>query len=82
MVQITNILNGWNNYFNKDAVVEKVANQRAEFCAKCPFAVESIFTIFVKDELREIEGLICTICNCPLSAKIRSKNETCPEKLW
>ena len=82
MAQITNILNGWNNYFNKDAVVEKVANQRAEFCAKCPFAVESIFTIFVKDELKEIEGLICTRCNCPLSAKIRSKNETCPEKLW
>ena len=82
MVQITNILNGWNNYFNKDAVVEKVANQRAEFCAKCPFAVESIFTIFVNDELKEIEGLICKRCNCPLSAKIRSIKETCPEKLW
>ena len=82
MAQISNILNGWNNYFNKDAVVEKVANKRAEFCAKCPFAVESIFTIFVKDELKEIEGLVCSRCNCPLSAKIRSINETCPEKLW
>ena len=82
MVRVFNILNGWNNYFNKDAVVEKIAEARAEICAKCPFAIESIFTIFVKDDFQEIEGMICQRCKCPLSSKIRSINEKCPEELW
>jgi len=82
MIKITNILNGWHNYLKKDMVVEKVANERAEICARCPFAVEKTLLIFVKDDLKEIEGMACERCHCPLSAKIRAKAETCPEGLW
>lgn len=81
-MQIAKILNGWNNYFNKDAVIEKVANERAEICARCPFAVEKKLLIFVKDDFKDIEGMACERCNCPISAKIRSIKETCPEGLW
>ena len=55
MVRVTNILNGWKNYLVKDEVAEKIANQRAELCAKCPFAVEKKLLYFVKDEFKEIE---------------------------
>lgn len=82
MAQVSNILNGWKNYFIEDEVVEKIAEQRAELCARCPFAVNKKMLIFVKDDFKEIEGMACERCNCPLSAKIRSKNENCPEKLW
>ena len=81
-MRIANILNGWRNYFVENEVTEKIANQRAEICARCPFAVEKKLLIFVKDDLKEIEGMACERCHCPLSAKIRSTNETCPEELW
>jgi len=82
MVRISNILNGWKNYFIEDEVAEKIAEERAQFCAKCPFAIEKKLLIFVKDDLEEIEGMACARCDCPLSAKLRSANEKCPEKLW
>jgi predicted PP-loop superfamily ATPase len=76
------ILNGWKNYIDKSEVVEKVAEQRAEICGRCPFAVEKKILIFVKDDFKEVEGMACNRCDCPLSMKIRSINESCPEKLW
>lgn len=82
MGQISNILNGWKNYFIEDSVVEKIAEERAQICVKCPFAVEKKLLIFVKDDLEEVEGMACARCDCPLSAKIRSVKESCPEKLW
>lgn len=80
--KINNILNGWHNLLIKDEVVEKVAEARAEICVKCPFAVHKTLLIFVKDDFKEIEGMACERCNCPLSAKLRSVNEKCPEDLW
>ena len=76
------ILNGWKNYAIKSEVVEKVAEERAEICGRCPFAQEKLLLIFVKDDFKEVEGMACTRCDCPLSMKIRSINENCPEKLW
>jgi hypothetical protein len=79
---VSNILNGWYHLAIKDETTEKEAERRAEICARCPFAVSKTLLIFVKDDLKEIEGMACERCSCPLSAKIRSTNETCPEKLW
>jgi ribosomal protein L37E len=76
------IFNGWYNLLTKDKVAEKVAEERAQICARCPFAVEKTLLIFVKDDLEEIEGMACERCGCPLSAKLRSINEKCPENLW
>jgi len=81
-LHLDKILNGWKNYFVKSEVVEKVAEQRAEICARCPFAIEKNLLIFVKDDLKEVEGFACSRCDCPLSAKIRSITEKCPEGLW
>lgn len=82
MGQLTNILNGWKNFIVKSEVTEKLAEQRAEFCVKCPFAVEKYLLTFIEDRITEVQGFECTRCGCPISAKIRSTNEKCPEELW
>lgn len=82
MINIINILKGWENFLDKSEVSENVAKSRAEICSTCPFAKHSKLIAFIKDDLKEIEGFKCTKCSCPLSAKLRSLNETCPDGRW
>lgn len=83
MGQIFNILNGWQNFISKSEVTELLAVERAKHCNDCEHKVFSkTISSFVKDELIEVSGFICGKCSCPLSAKIRSKNEKCPIKKW
>lgn len=81
---IKDILNGWKNYLVDDPVVEEVAKERAAICADCSSAKEGKFTAVLKDyKLHEIQGKYCDAClRCPLSAKVRSENETCPREKW
>ena len=81
-MQISNILNGWQNFIAKSEVSEKLAKERAAECAKCTHAKEGKILAFIKDDLKEIEGYYCDLCKCPLSAKVRSQNENCEDKLW
>lgn len=82
MYNIINILDGWKNFMDKSEVTEDLARKRAAHCAKCPKAKKGKLTAFLNDDLVEIQGYRCTICHCPLSAKLRSKLETCPLKKW
>lgn len=82
MLNIKNILNGWQNFIFKNEVTEKLAEIRAEHCAKCPHLKYGSMLSMVKDELKEIESHYCGKCTCPISAKIRTQNETCPISLW
>jgi hypothetical protein len=81
-MQISNILNGWQNFLAKSEVTESLAEHRAVNCLVCPYLKKGKLLAFIKDDLKEIEGHYCDICKCPLSAKIRSKNETCPLGEW
>ena len=81
-MQISNILNGWQNFIAKSEVSEKLAKERAAECAKCTHAKNGKLLALIKDDLKEIEGCYCDLCKCPLSAKVRSKNENCEDKLW
>ncbi|MCR5863066.1 hypothetical protein LRS05_13430 [Flavobacterium sp. J372] len=78
---INQILNGWKNFLDKSEVVEEVAKSRAKICAACASAKQGRLLAFIKDSLKEIEGAYCSICSCPLSAKIRS-NDICPDNKW
>ena len=87
MNKISNILNGWENFIEKSEVTEVIAKKRASKCNNCSFKKYSkTIKAFVKDDLIEVEGYVCLKCpsliKCPLSAKIRSVNETCPLNLW
>jgi hypothetical protein len=74
-------LNGWKNYIDKSEVTENLAKQRAAICSACPCAKYGKLLAFVKDSLKEVEGAYCSLCSCPLSAKVRS-TDICPENKW
>ena len=80
---IKDILNGWKNYIIADPVIDQEAKPKAEICSNCKFAKKGKFTAVLRDyKLHEIEGHYCSKCTCPLSAKVRSKNEQCPIGKW
>lgn len=81
MAKIENILSGWKNFIDKSEVIEEEATRRADICSACPHAKEGKLLAFIKDSLQEIQGHYCSICNCPLSAKVRS-NDVCPKEKW
>ena len=83
-LKLANIVNGWANLFIDDPVVEEIAMARANICAKCPFAELSggVYSVIVDNKTTQIQGMKCNKCGCPLSAKVRSKNDYCPEGKW
>jgi hypothetical protein len=60
------IIEGWGNYIFPKPEIEETAKHRARICAVCGQN---------KDEW-------CAICKCYIPAKVRSRTEQCPEKLW
>jgi hypothetical protein len=78
---IKDILSGWKNFIDKSEVTEKIAEQRSKICAICEHNKKGILTAFINDRLTEIQGRYCDDCGgCPLSAKVRTKNDIC--KKW
>lgn len=81
MGQISNIISGWKKYIKGELTDDEM--ERAKKCAVCPHAVVGVYEKFMPDNsLKEIEGLKCGKCDCPLSTKIRSANEYCPIGKW
>lgn len=82
--KLQNIVNGWYHLAIQNPVVEKVAMERANICATCPFAEMSsgVHTIVIDNKTTHIRGLKCTKCGCPLSAKVRSSKDYCPIGRW
>lgn len=81
MAQISNILQGWKKYINGDTTDEE--RRRAEICSECEHATVGTYEKLMKDfELKKVQGFKCGKCHCPLSTKIRSKNEKCPAGKW
>jgi len=67
------ILEGWTNYTFKSETVELLAKDKATICATCENARISIWDDVLPDAtLKEVEGMVCGICNCPLSTLLRS----------
>lgn len=80
-MKIVNIAQGWNLYLNDEN--NTLAKGRSEKCQECPDAIVGTFEKFMPDKtLKQIQGLKCDVCKCPLSAKLRSPNETCPKGKW
>ena len=81
--KLNSIFHGWKNYAFPDASVEKLAKERAEVCGKCDSAVYGTYEKLMKDfSLKEVQGMKCNECGCPLSTKLRSVEEECPLKKW
>ena len=80
--KVSKILDGWQNFMVKSEVTEDLARQRALHCLKCDELKKGGILSMLKDSFVEIQGYKCGICQCPLSAKLRSINETCPINKW
>jgi len=81
MWRISKIANGWKNYLSGTTTEEE--RRRAAICKACPHAIMGTWEKLLPDfELKEVQGLKCNICKCPLAAKIRSTNEKCPLNKW
>ena len=64
--KLNNIVSGWKNVFVPDEEVEKVAIQRLAICEDCPHK----------------KLMVCTLCGCPLKAKSRAMDDSCPDGRW
>jgi len=76
------ILSGWEAFMNKSEVTEKLAKERAVICSGCEHAVKSKLVGLMGDDIVEVQGYKCSVCSCPLSAKIRQSIEPCPVGKW
>jgi len=76
------IINGWANYIFEKPEIELMAMERAKACSKCEHASHAAILDFFEDEVKEIKGMVCDFCDCPLSTKLRSIEEKCPLGLW
>lgn len=84
--KLRSILSGWKNYVFESEDISITARLRAIECAKCDQAVSSWYAELIDDKIQDVQGLICNGCGgpikCPLSTKLRSKDEKCPKNLW
>lgn len=82
-IVLSNIVEGFGNLTFPDKNTELLAHSRAAICASCPFAVKTgIYSIVADNRTKQIQGMKCDRCGCNLSAKVRSKNDSCPEGKW
>lgn len=81
---LSNIIDGWYNLLIPNQTSEELALQRAKICAHCPEAVmdTAVHTIVVDNKTKNVRGLKCGVCHCPLSAKVRSSQDRCPLGKW
>ena len=79
MTKATTIIKAWSEVLKGTTTDEH--RRRSAICKTCPMAQHRKFLNLVGDELTETKGMICKMCGCPLSAKIRS-DETCPLGKW
>lgn len=81
MGQLYNITQGWKMYLGDKTT--QFERDRADICKECPNAVVGTYEQLMPDfSLKEIQGLKCDICKCPLSTKIRSEDSECPLGKW
>ena len=80
MSLFNNIINGWANYIFENPEIEKLAKKRAAICANCPNAVKSKFWNIFED--KEVKGVVCNMCGCPLFSLLRSEQEKCKLNKW
>lgn len=77
------ILEGWKNYIFPSKETEEKAKARAEICAVCPHAKKGTYQKMMPDyTLKEVKGMKCDLCGCPLSTLLRQEQEKCKLKKW
>lgn len=82
-IKIKNIIDGFAGLAFPNKHTEIMANNRAQICAACPHAKAfGAYSVIVDNKTKSIQGMKCDLCGCALSAKVRSKNDSCPDGRW
>lgn len=69
-MKLKEIAEGWKNVLIEDLEVEKIADDRKAVCDSC-------------NEKISLLGIgCCGMCHCPLLAKQRSVESSCPLNKW
>lgn len=84
MSKLGNIVEGWKRVGIPTKESELLYGSRFKHCQSCPKNSngEYLERHPITAKIGKYVGAICTSCGCPLSAKLRSKNESCPEGKW
>ena len=72
MVQISKIIKAWLQVAKGSTTMEH--KQRSSICQSCDHAIYKKYLDFIDDDLKEVRGMVCNLCDCPLIAKIRSSD--------
>jgi hypothetical protein len=83
MIKLKAILKGWENYIFTDPEIEVKAKERAKICAGCPMSKKGTYPQLMKDyTLKNVEGMVCGVCGCPLSTLLRQDEKKCELNKW
>lgn len=75
------IVKGWYNYLKGET--NDTTIKRSKICKMCDFAIIGTYEQLLPDfQIKEVQGLKCDKCKCPLSTKLRNANEKCPLNKW
>jgi predicted SprT family Zn-dependent metalloprotease len=74
-VQVFNIIQGWSNFLFE--LETEQAKEKSYFCLECKERKFSGYEIIKDNEIKELQGYVCNLCKCTLSAKLRSDSK-CP----
>jgi len=57
--------------------------RRSNICASCNLKEKRLYAEFVKAEIKEVDGYVCTLCDCPIATKVfaTEKDNICPKWL-
>lgn len=55
--------------------IDKEEIRRAEICNTCELKERRIYADFLHSKIVEINGFVCTKCDCPLATKIFAKDK-------
>jgi len=70
MIDLLEIINAWKKAANPTEEDLRIANDRLNRCAQCP-------------NLKKLADVkFCGLCLCPISKKIFSGKNSCPESKW
>ena len=71
------------NYIFTDYEIEVKAKERAKICASGPMAKKGTYPQLMKDyTLKDVEGMVCGVCGCPLSTLLRQDEKGCELNKW
>lgn len=61
--------------------VTKEAKRRVDICAECPLKELRDYARIFNSKMEDVNGYVCTLCDCPLATKIFAKkpDNICPE---